>query len=500
MATGQSLVLCDLRQEAPLALSVFIGQCAERLHAGERLLALFGRSEEGGGIRATAVFHSPEIPARLTVLRGQAKAGEHYPSLTVEHPAAQSLEREFWEQTGLHPDGHPWLKPIRFEGARQQQMGEYPFFRVRGQEVHEVGVGPIHASVIEPGHFRFMCLGEKVHHLEIQLGYQHRGVEALLLGRSPWSLTPLVESICGDSSIAYAWGHCAAIEALADMPGGLETDLLRGVALEMERIAIHIATLNGLATDIAFLQGGGTYGRLRTAIINATQRLCGNRFGRGWLRPGRSRGLAAAQREELLKTLRDFAQDFAGINELMLASHSVRARFQGTGTVSETAAREIGLVGLVARASGIAIDARSQLPGRLYDRHPLPMLTESGGDCWARMSLRMREVEASLNWLCALLGDATLDLSTRHAQHAQPSTTPPALRPHSLCVSLVEGTRGPVIQALETSAEGQLLHYKVQDPSMPNWFGLALAVRENEISDFPICNKSFDLSYCGNDL
>src|SRR5690606_13215793 len=130
---------------------------------------------------------------------------------------------------GLRPDGHPWLKPVRFEGERQQHMADYPFFQVRGPEVHEVGVGPIHAGVIEPGHFRFMCLGETVHHHEIQLGYQHRGVEALLLRRPPMALTPVIESICGDSCIAYAWGYCAAVEALSDSPVGMETDLLRGV-------------------------------------------------------------------------------------------------------------------------------------------------------------------------------------------------------------------------------------------------------------------------------
>jgi Ni,Fe-hydrogenase III large subunit len=514
MTSPPLLLLCDLRACLPLPLAVFAAQCATRMEAGERLLMLFGRpdadadagtssgSGSGSGnaaaVNVTAVFQPALGTAGpLSVLRAQATAGEHYPSLTARFAAAQSLERELWEQTGLVPDDHPWLKPIRFEGARQQHMDDYPFFSVRGQEVHEVGVGPIHASVIEPGHFRFMCLGEQVHHLEIQLGYQHRGVEALLLRRAPLALTPLIESVCGDSAVAYAWGHCAAIEALCGVQTSLETELLRGLALELERIAMHVATLNGLATDIAFLQGGGTYGRLRTAIINVTQRLCGNRFGRGWLRPGRTRGLDAAQRAELLQTLTAFATDFAGINALLCGSLSVAARFKGTGIVSSTTAQELGLVGLVARASGVAVDTRSQLPGRLYGAYPLAVLTEPGGDCWARMRLRMREVEASLQWLMAVLGDSTLDL---RGNFAEPPWAPAALAADRLCVSAIEGTRGPVLQALETSAQGQLLHYKVQDPSLPNWFGLAMALRENAISDFPICNKSFDLSYCGNDL
>ncbi|HEV8689943.1 MAG TPA: hypothetical protein VGQ91_06590, partial [Ideonella sp.] len=418
-----------------------------------------------------------------------------YPALTARHPAAQIMERELWEQTGLRPEGHPWLKPVRFEGARQQRLDEYPFFSVRGQEVHEVGVGPIHASVIEPGHFRFMCHGERVQHLEIQLGYQHRGVEALLLQRPPPALTPLVESVVGDSCVAYAWGHCAAVEALAGVTVSLEAERVRGIALELERIAMHLAGLAGLATDIAFLQGGATYGRLRTAVINATMRVCGSRFGRGWLRPGGVRHAIGDEcRRDLRATLAAFAQGLAEVNALVLGARSVRARLQGVGCVSPQAARELGLVGHAARASGVGLDTRSELPGRLYRAHPVTRQVEHDGDCWARMRVRMREIDESLRWLDALLDDPTAGLAVAA------SPPPGALQANHLCISVREGFRGPVVQAYETDADGRLVHAKLQDPSLPNWFGLALAVRDNEISDFPICNKSFDLSYCGNDL
>jgi len=362
-------------------------------------------------------------------------------------------------------------------------------------------VGPIHAGVIEPGHFRFMCLGETVYHLEVQLGYQHRGVEALLLQRPAWTLAPLVESICGDAAVAYAWGHCAAIEALSGCSVGRSAELSRAVALELERVAIHVATLGGLATDIAFLQGGSTYGRLRTAIINATQRVCGNRFGRGWIRPGRSSVLSDALRQDLVQTLRAFAVDFAEINERMRTAHSVTARLRGVGTVSTQAARDLGLLGVVARASGVALDVRTELPGPVYGAAPLPLVTEPQGDCWARVLLRMREVEQSVAWLLQLLEGGALDgVSPQSVREASSFAAPPELQPEALCVSLTEGTRGPVVQVLETGAGGELRHYKVQDPSLANWYGLALAVRDNAISDFPLCNKSFDLSYCGNDL
>ncbi len=492
MEPRKPILLVPTAELEPMALDAWVEACSQHLSAGARLVTLFGRPE-GADTVVTAVLQTTGVG--LGVLRARAPQGSHYPSLTARFAAAQMLERELWEQTGLVPDEHPWLKPVRFEGRLQQGMGGYPFFSMRGNDVHEVGVGPIHASVIEPGHFRFMCHGERVLHLEIQLGYQHRGIEALLLKRPPAALSTTIESIAGDSSIAYTWGHCSALEALAELPPRPQIERVRGVALELERMAMHLVALTGLATDIAFLQGGATYGRLRTAIINATQRVCGNRFGRGWLRPGGVRhGLSSALRDDLLQTLAAFSQDWDTVNALMLGARSVRSRFKGVGTVSTTAARDLGLVGLAARASGVAVDTRCELPGALYSEHGFDSLTHSGGDCWARMHLRMREIDASLGWLNRILTAPNLDLV------GGPLAPLGALAANSLCVTVCEGFRGPVVQALETGAEGQLLHYKVQDPSLLNWFGLAQAVRENEISDFPICNKSFDLSYCGNDL
>jgi Ni,Fe-hydrogenase III large subunit len=494
------IVMALNHEVAQADLVVWSRQVAQALEAGERLVTLFGRIDSdrdaNGEVVTTAVLQRED--GQLTLLRGCGPCGAAYPSLTPRHPAAQMFERELWEQTGLTPTGHPWLKPVRYEGGRQQQMGEHPFFMVRGQEVHEVGVGPIHASVIEPGHFRFMCHGEQVHHLELQLGYQHRDVESLLLKRPPLALTSLVESIAGDTSTAYAWGYCAAVEALSGTQVSMTVELVRGVALELERVAMHLTALTGMATDVAFLQGGASYGRLRTAIINATMRVCGSRFGRGWLRPGGVRfGITDALRRDLLDTLAAFAKDIAEVNALMLGARSVQSRLQGVGVVSRKAAADIGMVGLAARASGVAGDARVSLPGRLYAMHPIASLTEDSGDCWARMTLRMREISESLRWLKEVLEAPNLYLDGANGTSLAPLGP---LWHDTLCVTVREGFRGPVVQALETGPDGRLLHYKVQDPSLQNWFGVGLAVRDNEISDFPICNKSFDLSYCGNDL
>lgn len=503
MEAKEPLVMASTHALAHADLGAWASQVARAMDDGERLVTLFGRKSgdvaAGDAVITTAVLQGAD--GALSLLRGRARQHAAYPALTLRHPAAQMFERELWEQTGLMPEGHPWLKPVRYEGARQQRMADHPFFTVRGQQVHEVGVGPIHASVIEPGHFRFMCHGEQVHHLELQLGYQHRAVESLLLARPPLALASMVESIAGDTSIAYAWSYCAAVEALCGTQVSPATGLVRGVALELERIAMHLVALTGLATDIAFLQGGASYGRLRTAIINATMRVCGSRFGRGWLRPGGTRfAITEAMRQDLLDTLGAFAKDVAEVNDLMLGARSVRSRLQGVGIVSRQTAAEIGMVGLAARASGVPLDTRVSLPGRLHTAHPIAALTEEGGDCWARMRLRMREIDESLRWLTPVLEAPSLGLDRAQGTSRANTPTPGPLGRDRLCVSLREGFRGPVVQVLETGPDGQLLHYKVQDPSLLNWFGLALAVRDNEISDFPICNKSFDLSYCGNDL
>ncbi len=483
-----------------LSISELMTQCRQALEANSFLISLFGRqalASEAAGIVVTAVLLQPA--QGLRVLRGHAQPNQGYPCLTAQFPAVQMLERELWEQTGLTPESHPWLKPLRYEGVRQGQMADYPFFKVRGQEVHEVGVGPIHAGVIEPGHFRFMCHGEQVLHLEIQLGYQHRGVEELLLKRPPQRQTAVVESIAGDSVVAYAWAFNAALEKMLNLAVSPAVHASRAIGLELERIAMHLATLAGLATDIAYLQPAGSYQRLRTAIINASQRICGNRFGKGWVRPAAAAPLDAALRQDVLQTLHNFLPDFMQVNTLMTASRSVQARFQGVGQITTLTALELGLTGVVARASGVASDLRQTLPDGLYALQPCQPIRQTTGDCWARMCQRMQEAQASTQWLIDRLSDPALHLSDEPTAVGQ-SVVVGELPPNTLAVALTEGVRGPVLVALESGNRGQWIHAKVQDPSLTNWFGLAYALRGQTISDFPICNKSFDLSYCGNDL
>jgi len=470
--------------------------------AGGRVVTLFGRPDDSAnGVVVTAALET--VAHELVVLRGSVDRARGYHALTAEHPAFHCFERELHEQHAVRIAGHPWLKPIRFESGDRAQRDAYPFYEIKGKEVHEVAVGPIHAGVIEPGSFRFMCLGEQVHHLEIHLGYQHRGVEALLLARDPRTLAPLVETIAGDSTIAHTWAYAAAVEALADVELADEIDVARAVMLELERVAMHLSGLAGLAADVGFLQGASTYGRLRTTAINTSMRLCGSRFGRGAIRPAglgarledrpdlASTAGAAITTTDLRRNLELLTEDVAIINECFLTARTVQHRLQGVGVVGAPLAREIGLVGLVARASGVEHDLRSS-GGGVYDRHPLETCVERDGDCWARAHVRVREIDRSLAWIGGVVDTCPKWTRARGAVGA--------LAADRLVIARTEGWRGEVVHALETDRNGDLLHYKVQDPSLRNWLGLALAVRDNDISDFPICNKSFDLSYCGNDL
>jgi Ni,Fe-hydrogenase III large subunit len=470
----------------------FFRELEARLAGDARLLTYYARAgAEPNEAVLTAVIQTPQ---GLDALRTSVELSAGIPSLTPQIPSFHVFEREIYEQLGLKAHGHPWLKPLRFSGDQQGRTRDYPFYRIEGKEVHEVAVGPIHAGVIEPGHFRFMCLGETIHHLEIQLGFAHRGVEALLHAHPPWSLTPWVETIVGDTSVGHAWAYCAALESLAQIELPLAAQVSRGIALELERIAMHLASLSGLATDIGFLQGAATYARLRTTAINTTMLLCGSRFGRGWLRPAGSR---VSMSQETIRSVRTnlslIERDIAIINAHFMGARSVAHRLRGIGTLTESQATELGVVGVAARASGQALDQRA-CPAAEFPYGALrpKIVVETSGDCWARAVIRIREIDVALEWLYGALHVC----ETR----SRPPSEPRALQPNALSVAVCEGWRGEVVHCLETNSEGALRHFRVQDPSLRNWIALALCVRDNEIYDFPICNKSFDLSYCGNDL
>ncbi len=421
-------------------------------------------------------------------------------SLSKEVPQLHLYEREIHENYGVVFEGHPWLKPVRYPHNRASEasvMDNYPFYRIEGEELHEVGVGPVHAGVIEPGHFRFICNGEKVLHLEIQLGYQHRGVERLLTeSGSGISRCVLCDNIVGDTSVGYALSYARIIESLAGIQPSRTTQIERFIGLELERIAVHIGDTAALCGDVAYQLGQVVCEALRTEIINTTQFWCGNRFGKGLVRPGGTNyKMTTGVADRILIVLKDVGKRFAAVSERIYSLQSVLARFEDIGQVTRQQALSIGAVGMAARTCGIRRDIRWSHPDQYYRDYNIEPVVLETGDVLARGLLRVKEVSESINLISGLIAD----WRRQPDEHSVPDYNC-SLRPDSFALALSEGWRGEICHSAITDGSGNIVNYKVMDPSFHNWMALALAVRNQEISDFPVCNKSFNLSYCGNDL
>ena len=414
-----------------------------------------------------------------------------WPSLTPDCPAAHWFEREIAETHHVKIEGHPWLKPIRFQHGQESHIGITDFFRMTGEEAHEVAVGPVHAGVIEPGHFRFLCHGETVYHLEISLGYQHRGIERAMAGGPGPRSIHYMETLAGDTTVGHATAYCRAVEAMSGIIASPRAEAIRALAAELERVANHIGDLGALAGDVGYLPTMSYCGRIRGDVLNLTALLCGNRFGRGMIRPsGVAWDLDGELIARLLHGLDAVEKDATGAIELMFDTPSVLARFEGTGVLSPETAIDIGLVGVAARASGLDCDVRREFPYGMYRFAQVHTCTWSTGDCFARAYVRWLEIKASLEFIRQQLLELPEGAISRDFS---------PVRPGMLTVSMVEGWRGEICHVAATDAKGRFAFYKAVDPSFHNWFGLALALRNQQISDFPLCNKSFNLSYCGND-
>ena len=400
-----------------------------------------------------------------------------YPSFSVEKPALQMFEREIFENENIEPVNHPFLKPVR-------KLNDYNFLSSDDNQTHEVGVGPVHAGIIEPGHFRFICNGERVNHLEISLGYQHKGIENLIKMKPS---VQLAENIAGDTTIGHSYTYLKVMEELSGIKVNLKEQIIRKIALEMERMAIHIGDLGAIAGDVAYQTSSAALAVTRTLVINCFLEICGNRFAKGFLKLGGvNYDIDDKLRNSILNMLAEVVERVDIAVDAMFSNATVLSRLEGTGVVTNKRAKEIGMVGPSARASGVQIDSR------IYEYENFDIQTIKTGDVYARSQIRFLEIKQSANMIKKLLQQLEGKIDNKKYNLS--------LKPNCFVFSVTEGWRGEICHCVMTDNNGYIEKYKIKDPSFNNWFGLALAVRNNQISDFPVCNKSFNLSYSGFDL
>lgn len=496
---SQAVALSDI---PTVEYAEFYADLKERLTDDRYHVAhYFARSERDEQLRLYCILlDDTDHRVMITSYVKDYYSDDELPSLTAVHASLHPFEREITEQFGVRFDNMPWQKPLRFSFDRFDRtstIDNYPFYTMQGRTLHEVNVGPIHAGIIEPGAFRFICNGESVLHLEIALGYQHRGVEhAMTATRNRLRQTLLSESIAGDSAMAHSTAYATCVEKLCGGSHCEALDVERAVALELERIAVMIADTGALCMDVGYQLGQVACEALRTVTINTTQAWCGNRFGKGLIRVAGTNIPLTAQKIELVRhNIADVRRRYNEVRHDIKSSPTLLARFEQCGVVSRHEMMRIGGVGIAARASGVERDIRVSHPwGVFADVISHDSIIKQQGDVMARLMVRCREVLQSADYIERLLSSYVVP-----SQMPRPDFEA-AMSPASLAMSLVEGWRGEVCHVAITDADGQLETYKIKDPSLHNWLALALAVRGEGISDFPICNKSFNLSYCGHDL
>jgi Ni,Fe-hydrogenase III large subunit len=465
--------------------------------AGNHCVSYFGYRVPGRLKLTCCIANDATVTVLISCCEINPNVPEPYPSFSAHHLSFHIFERELHENFGINYTDHPWLKPVRFSFDRADKgsrIENYPFYQIKSEELHEVGVGPIHAGVIEPGHFRFICNGEQILHLEIQMGFQHRGIERLFLSKTKLlQRTTLAESIAGDTVAGHTTAFVNLWESLCNYKADEDLQYARTLALELERIAIHTGDMSAICTDIAYQLGSSVFGRLRTPLINFFQIWCGNRLAKGLIRAGKNHFYFTKELGTQLEKLLDaYENDYDQMWEEFHTLPSALARLEKTGVVTAEQAASIGTVGMTAKASGITRDIRATHPHDGYARLDHQPIVKHHGDVYSRAQIRNEEIRQSIGYIRKMLQSIPEENKNRAP------LSPP--QPGSFTLALTEGWRGEICHCAVTDENGALLHYKIKDPSMHNWLALALAVRNNEISDFPICNKSFDLSYCGNDL
>jgi len=427
-------------------------------------------------------------------------------SLATFHYPASRFEREIYDLLGIlaegHPDPRPLVRhafwpadyfPLRKDAAPREFTDDgrpFPFTEVGGEGVYEIPVGPVHAGVIEPGHFRFSVVGETIIDMKSRLYFTHKGTEKLFEGREPVAGVELAERVSGDTTIGHSLAFCQALEAAAGTVVPDRARWLRVILLELERLYNHVGDVGMIANDTGYAVAHSHCFRIRERLLRLNKRLTGNRLLRGGIVPGGVGHDLPADLDlpgELAAALRDFEE----VVGLALENTLVMDRLEGTGQLSTRIARDHGVLGYVARASGIDADLRRDHPFAAYGDLEVRVPVFDSGDVKARALVRVEEARESVR----LVRESVTRLP------AGPLTAPLGRLPaHQPAVGLVEGWRGAIVDWVTADAAGRLERVKIMDPSFLNWRPLSYALLKNIVPDFPLCNKSFNQSYSGNDL
>ena len=473
------------------------------LEAGLRLALVAGHDDGDGTLRVVYLFVDGPPDQRIELHLRVRRDDPRIPSLWHLSFSAGRFERELHDLLAIEPLGHPQLRPLvlhqhwaadwhplRKDAGPQPSMivdaAPFPFVDVDGPGIYEIPVGPVHAGVIEPGHFRFWVVGETIVKMKARLWFTHKGVERLFEGRAPDAALVLAERISGDSAVGHSLAFSQAVEEALGIEVPLRARELRGVLLELERLYNHVADVGALCNDAGFALANARALTLRERLLRINERVTGHRLLRGGVHIGGTSVRDLPGRAELDEVRGAFRE----LVELARANTIVMDRFTGTGVLGEAQAREIGVLGVVARASGVAIDARWSHP--FVDPGPSWRVARANdGDVLARFTVRAEEVEASLD----LLGHAHEHDGALSATQREPAGRGPR---HGS--GIIEGWRGAIVHRVELDAEGHLTRVKIVDPSFPTWPALAIALADTIVPDFPLVNKSFNLSYAGNDL
>ncbi|HLO24726.1 MAG TPA: NADH-quinone oxidoreductase subunit C [Geobacteraceae bacterium] len=432
-----------------------------------------------------------------------------FPSIYKKYVSSWRFERQMKSLMGVAPlglpDSRPWIKhedwppntwPLRKKFAAAQKMervkGDYRWIRAEGEGVYEIPVGPVHAGIIEPGHFRFQAVGEEILNLEERLGYVHKGIEKRFEDLSWEEGARLAGRISGDTTVAHALCYCRAVEAVAGCAPPERALWLRSLMLERERIANHLGDIAAVCNDVAFAFLFFQFNILKERLVRTNYRLFGHRFLMDRVVPGGvTADLNVAGAGEILRELDAFATDFERLVVMYDNNPSLEDRVKDTGCLSPEKARDLGVVGIVARASGQALDSRIQSPFPPYDRLVPDIPVYPAGDVNARVWVRIDEIRASVLLIRQILADLPEGA-------VRVSFSPPG--PDRSGIALVEGWRGEIACWVQSGPQGEINRCMVRDPSSVTWLGLEQCIHGNIVPDFPVCNKSFNASYSGHDL